>query len=209
MLPGADNPAVAGIVYDSVRRREIRALTGGDEAEFAAFAARDGGQLRGFAFLLAGNGHDAEDLVQQALLRAAARWPAARQHPARYTRTILLNLARDGWRARQRRHAETPSWDLTAVAPPTADASAAVLDRQLLLCACRLLPLQQRAVLVLRYWEDRSVAETAAVLGCSVGTVKSHTHRALARLREAIGEMADGVAGTANQQTGGEQHADR
>jgi len=90
--------------------------------------AQDGGQLLGFAFLLVGNRHDAEDLVQQALLRTAGRWPAARQSPARYSRTVLLNLVRDRWRARQRRHAETLSPDLTAL-PSASDAAAAVLDR--------------------------------------------------------------------------------
>ena len=69
-----------------------------------------------------------------------------------------------------------------------ADAAETMLDRQLLLRACRLLPLHQRAVLVLRFWEDRSVEETAAVLGCTAGTVKSQTHRALARLRDVLGE---------------------
>ena len=148
--------------------------------------ARDGGQLLGFAFLLVGNRHDAEDLVQQALFRTAGRWAAARQSPAGYSRTVLL---RDRWRARRRRHAETLSPDLTAL-PSASDAAAAVIARQLLLRACRRLPLQQRAVVVLRFWEDRSVEETAAVLGCTAGTVKSHTHRALARLREALADPA-------------------
>ena len=145
--------------------------------------------MLGFAVLLVSNRHDAEDLVEQALLRTAGRWPAARQSPAGYSRTVLLNLARDRWRARLRRDAEMLSPDLTAL-PSAMDAPAAVLDRQLLLQACRRLPLQQRAVLVLRFWEDRSVEETAAVLGCTAGTVKSHTHRALAQLRGALADPA-------------------
>jgi hypothetical protein len=79
-----DNPGVAGVVRPEVRRRgERQAMAGGDEAEFEAFAARDGGRLLGFALLLAGNRQDAEDLVQLALLRSAGRWPAAREHPER------------------------------------------------------------------------------------------------------------------------------
>jgi RNA polymerase sigma-70 factor (sigma-E family) len=166
------------------RGRAGRLLTGDTDEEFSAFAARDGGRLVGFAFLLTGNRHDAEDLAQQALVRTAARWRAARNSPARYSRTVLLNLVRDRWRVRQRQ-AETLSADLADLSP-VPDAAEATLDRQLLLRACRLLPLHQRAVLVLRFWEDRSIEETAAVLGCSAGTVKSQTHRALSRLRDAL-----------------------
>ena len=189
------------------RLAERRALAGGDEAEFSAFAARDGGQLLGFAFLLVGNRHDAEDLVQQALLRTAGHWRAARRSPVGYSRTVLLNLVRDRWRTRQRQSAETLSSDLTALPSPV-DAAGAVLDRQLLLRACRLLPLQQRAVLVLRFWEDRSVEETAAMLGCTAGTVKSQTHRALARLRDALADLVS--ATPCDTPPGGRtQHADR
>jgi DNA-directed RNA polymerase specialized sigma24 family protein len=137
LLLSADNLTGTDVVSCSVRRRRAgRTLASGDEAEFSAFVARDGGQLLGFAFLLVGNRHDAEDLVQQALLRTAGRWSAARQSPAGYSRTVLLNLVRDRWRIRQRRDAETLSPDLTAL-PSASDAAAAVLDRQLLLRACR------------------------------------------------------------------------
>jgi RNA polymerase sigma-70 factor (sigma-E family) len=175
---------------------ESRTLTAGSEAEFTEFVHRECGRLLGFAFLLTGNRQDAEDLVQQALLRTAAHWPTARQSPAGYSRKVLINLARDGWRIRQRQRATSLRADLDVPAP--ADAVAGVLDRQLLLHACRLLPVQQRAVLVLRYWEDRSVEDTAAVLGCTAGTVKSQAHRALARLREVLADRE-----------GANQHADR
>jgi len=210
-LPGfrrADNLAETGIVSGSVRRlRENRTLADGEEAEFSAFAVRDGGELLGFAFLLTGNRHDAEDLVQQALLRTAVRWRVARRSPAGYSRTVVLNLVRDRWRAKQRQRAEILSPDLTAL-PSAVDGAAGVLDRQLLLRACRLLPLQQRAVLVLRFWEDRSVEETAAVLGCTAGTVKSHTHRALARLRDVLADLA-GAAPNGSAPGERKQHADR
>ena len=112
-------------------------MVGADEAEFEAYAARDGGRLLGFALLLAGDWQDAEDLVQVALLRSAGRWSVARQHPEGYARTVLVNLARDRWRVRRRRHPETLAGDLTQLSPAAAgDAAAAVLDRQLLLRAC-------------------------------------------------------------------------
>jgi RNA polymerase sigma-70 factor (sigma-E family) len=160
-----------------------------DEAEFEAYVALDGGRLLAFALLLTGGYQDAEDMVQVALLRAAGRWATARHNPQGYIRTVLVNLARDRWRARCRRQPEALVADaarLPAVA--TGDGAAAVLDRQALLRACRLLPAAQRAVLVLRFWEDRSIEDTAAVLGCSQGTVKSHTHRALRRLRAELDE---------------------
>jgi RNA polymerase sigma-70 factor (sigma-E family) len=175
-------------------RRERSALAARDEAEFESYVAGDGGRLLGFALLLAGDYQDAEDLVQVALLRLASRWPAARQNPQGYARTILVNLARDRWRVRRRRRPEALVADAARLPCGAAlDGAAAVLDRQALLCACRLLPAAQRAVLVLRFWEDRSIEETAALLGCTPGTVKSHTHRALRRLRAVLQEAPDEV----------------
>lgn len=182
-----------------LRSRECPGLKRDDEAEFERFVAYDGGRLLGFAILLTGDRHDAEDLVQTALLRSARHWSAARQNPPGYTRAVLVNLARDGWRARRRR-AGTFQLD-TASAPAVGDTAAAVLDRHELLRACRLLPMQQRAVLVLRFWEDRSIDETAAVLGCTAGTVKSHTDRALARLRAVLQEAPQLSAGADGKET--------
>ena len=181
-------------------------MTGDDQAEFEAFVARDSARLHAFASLLGSTWHDAEDLVQQALLRSARRWPAARERPEAYTRKILVNLARDRWRSRLYR-AERAVDDLGDLpAAPWTDDIAPALDRQLLLLrACRLLPVQQRAVLLLRFWEDRSVAETAAVLGCAEGTVKSYTHRALHRLRLVLEEAPEPVPDPERK----EQHADR
>jgi len=167
-------------------------MAGRDEAEFEEFAAREAGRLLGFALLLTGDRQDAEDLVQVALLRSAGRWSAARERPEGYARAVLVNLARDRWRVRRRHRTQPLGDDLARGAAAAAgDITAAVLDRQMLLRACRGLPVQQRAVLVLRFWEDRSVDETAAVLGCTPGTVKSHTHRALARLRLALQEAPE------------------
>ncbi|MBO0801836.1 MAG: SigE family RNA polymerase sigma factor [Nocardiopsaceae bacterium] len=174
-------------------KRDMMAADG--QSEFEAFVARDGARLHSFVVLLGGTWHDAEDLVQQALLRSAGHWSAARERPEAYTRKILVNLARDRWRSR-RRNPEYVADELANLpAAPWSDDIAPALERQLLLQACRLLPVQQRAVLVLRFWEDRSVTETAAVLGCTEGTVKSHTHRALHRLRLILTEAPEPVAG--------------
>lgn len=186
------------VVRPGVKRKRQWEMAGAHEAEFEAYVARDSGRLLGFAFLLAGDWQEAEDLVQVALLRSAGRWSAARQQPAGYTRTVLVNLARDRWRVRRRRHPETLARNLEQLSPAAVagDAAAAVLDRQVLLQACQELPVQQRAVLVLRFWEDRSVQETAALLACTEGTVKSHTHRALAHLRLALQDTPAVAAGT-------------
>jgi RNA polymerase sigma-70 factor (sigma-E family) len=188
-------------------------MAGGDETEFEAYVTLDGGRLLGFALLLVGDYQHAEDLVQMALLRSAGRWPTARQNPEGYTRTILVNLARDRWRARRRRQPETLVGDPATLAFPAArDGAAAVLDRQALLRACRLLPAAQRAVLVLRFWEDRSIEETAALLGCTPGTVKSHTHRALQRLRAVLDDAPGSVTPPARPATASARripHADR
>jgi len=151
-------------------RREQRA--------FEAFVADASGRLLRTAYLLSGDRGHAEDLVQATLFRTARRWHRARRQPEAYARRVLVNLAKDRWRTLRRRVSE-----VTVEADVVAQDDESVLDRQGLLTALRELPAGQRAVLVLRFFDDLSVAETATALECSEGTVKSQTARALDRMR--------------------------
>jgi RNA polymerase sigma-70 factor (sigma-E family) len=156
-----------------LRRNEQRA--------FEAFVAAASGRLMGTAYLLCGDRGHAEDLVQTALLRTARRWARAQEQPEAYARRVLVNLAKDRWRLLGRRVGEVAVH--VDVAEPADDA---VLEREHLLTAVRALSAGQRAVLVLRFLDDLSVAETAAALDCSEGTVKSQTSRALDRIRRVL-----------------------
>jgi RNA polymerase sigma-70 factor (sigma-E family) len=143
---------------------------------------------------------EAEDLVQETLLRVARRWPRVRRmdQPVAYARRILINLALDDARRRSRRRHELdpgPAELLELEQDPVSSAAASGFAlRAELVGALRELPPRQRAVLVLRFFEDLSEARTAEVLGCSVGTVKSTTSRALARVRELL-EPDDAASG--------------
>lgn len=138
------------------------------------------------AVLLTGDWHAAEDLVQASLVKLYRAWPKLRLdgEPDAYLRRIMVNTHRSWWRARWRR--ETPSESLpeTAVADFADGQAIGAQVRQ----ALQALPRQQRAVVVLRYCADLPEAEVAALLGCSTGTVKTHAHRGLRALREALGE---------------------
>jgi RNA polymerase sigma-70 factor (sigma-E family) len=155
-----------------------------DQRAFEAFVEGASSRLLRTAYLLSGDRGHAEDLVQSALLRTARRWPRARRQPEAYARRVLVNLAKDRWRTRRRRVTEvTVDAGLSADVAVTDDD---VPDRERLLAAVRTLPAGQRAVLVLRFFDDLSVAATAAALDCSEGTVKSQTSRALDRLRSVL-----------------------
>ncbi len=132
------------------------------------------------AMLLTADRHRAEDLLQQTLERLAKRWRRV-DDPGAYCRTVLVNLATDAWRARRRR----PEAPLEAAPELGAESYAfATVDLRLgLLAALRTLTPRQRAVLVLRYFDDRSEAEAALLLRVSVGTVKSTASRTLTQLR--------------------------
>jgi RNA polymerase sigma-70 factor (sigma-E family) len=158
---------------------------------FEEFVYARSGSLMRTALLLAGqNRAEAEDLLQLALERAYRHWTRACEsgEPERYVRKILANASADRWRRLARR----PEHALPADQPDpsVSDRTAEVADRDFLLRALAALPPRQRAVLVLRYFDDMSEAEVAEMLGCSLGTVKSHAARALTRLRDAAAAQA-------------------
>jgi len=144
--------------------------------------ARSAALLHTAVLLCGGDRHAGEDLLQVALLRLARHWHRGLEYPEAYVRRALVNLAQDRARDQRRRPPEA-GWPDDAPFPTrTADPS----EHADLLQAVRDLPPRQRAVLVLRVWQGLSVEETAATLGCSVGTVKSYTSRALERLRQVL-----------------------
>ncbi|MGN6752229.1 MAG: SigE family RNA polymerase sigma factor [Intrasporangium sp.] len=150
------------------------------DADFTAYVRARQRHFVRFAFLLTGDPHSAEDLVQSAFARVYRKWSSITGSPDAYVRTVIVNEHRSWWR-RTWRHREVTSSELVAhqepVAPPDLHADGDLWAQ------IATLPRQQRAVIVLRYYEDLTEAQTAAVLGCSVGTIKSHSSRALATLR--------------------------
>ena len=152
-------------------------------------AARSPALLR-TAYALTGNRADAEDLLQTALAKTYLSWTRVREREALdgYVRRVMVNTRTSWWR--RRRVDEHP----TDVLPEKALGRDATADADLhdaLWAALATLPKRQRAMVVLRYYEDLSEAETAAAMGVSVGTVKSATSRALAKLRETSGLRDD------------------
>ena len=154
------------------------------EAEFEQFVAGSGRRLLRTAVLLVGDLGHAEDLVQVALERTARHWSRLDGAPEPYARVVLTRLATDRWRHRSRRVGEVFG-ELPTMAGRL-DLASEVADRQALIAALRVLTARQRAVLVLRYFDDLSEQQTADTLGVSTGTVKTTASRAIARLRHII-----------------------
>jgi len=155
-------------------------------AEFSDFAQERQADLRRTAFLLCGDWHEAQDLTQTALLDLGRSWNRVRNTdcPAAYAHRVLVN----GYLSKRRKNLRDRVRDAVfAQQQPTVSTHEPVLELTLLAALDQLGP-RSRAVLILRYWEDLDVAGCAAVLGCSPGTVKSQTARALARLREILGD---------------------
>jgi RNA polymerase sigma-70 factor (sigma-E family) len=153
------------------------------EREFREYVAARQGALYRIALLLTGHRQDAEDLVQIGLTKLALHWTSLARSGAAdsYVRKILYHQQVSRWRSSgYRREYVTPDLpDAGTISDPAADSTLKIsLER-----ALGQLTRRQRAVVVLRYYEDLPEAEVAKILGCSVGTVRSQNHRGLARLR--------------------------
>ena len=159
--------------------------------EFTAFARNRTHALLRSAYLLTGDQHLAEDLVQASLARTYLAWRRL-DDPANaeaYARRVMYRLQVSSWRRRRLR--ESLTTDLPEPRHPGTDPTDAADVRLTLRAALLKLPPRQRAVLVLRFFEDHTEAEAAELLDVTVGTVKSQTARGLARLRAVAPELAD------------------
>jgi RNA polymerase sigma-70 factor (sigma-E family) len=152
-------------------------ITRGDD--FDEFVQGSSTRLLRTAVLLVGDRNTAEDLVQEVYERMYVHWRRIHTAPEAYARKTLTNLAANRWRTRGRK----PEVALDGHDRATPDSSEDHAVRDQLITALQELPPRQRAVIVLRFYEDLTEAQTADVLGCSVGTVKSQTSRGLDRLR--------------------------
>jgi RNA polymerase sigma-70 factor (sigma-E family) len=155
-------------------------------ADLESFLAERGEPLLRTAVLLTGSKEAGEDLLQAGLERLLRHWSAIVGDPEGYLRRTLYNLAADGWRRQRAWRRRLPLLQ-NETATAVADGTREVDTRDVLIRLLVQLPRRQRAVIVARYWEQLSEAETAVVLGCSVGAVKASASRGLQRLRELSG----------------------
>jgi RNA polymerase sigma-70 factor (sigma-E family) len=179
---------------------EVSSSDVGTDEEFTAFMAAAAPALSRTAWLLCGDVHRAEELVQQALMKTYLAWPRARTgDPLAYARRTLANARIDSWRKHRREHLSAPE-DL----PEEAHASGqdAHADRDQLVRALAQLGARQRRVVVLRHLVGLSEKEVAEDLGVSVGTVKTTASRGMQRLRLILADGGD-EAGAPGVMTGG------
>lgn len=152
------------------------------EAGFAEFATATQQSMFRQAYLLTGTREAAQDLVQTTLLKMYAAWrrPGRIENPRGYAHRTMIRAYLDGRRRDQHQLR-------LATLPDPPGAAPSPVDRMTVLGALGQLPPRMRAVIVLRFWEDLSVEDTAHALGCSTGTVKSTTAKGLERLRSILG----------------------
>ena len=159
-------------------------------ADFTDYVKAREQTLARLAYLLTGDRDAAEDLLQNALAKCYRNWERVRgvEQPDAYVRRIMVNERNSRWRRIVRRKESAGSHVLEVHDPPAPPAAVDLAESLDLWRHVQALPRQQRAVLVLRYYEDLTEAQTAEILGCSLGTVKSHTSRALAAMRLRMSE---------------------
>jgi len=173
-----------------------------DEQAVERLLGERGQHLMCAAVALTGSRADGEDLLQAALERLLRNWRRVDTDLEGYLRRTLYNLAADGRRRRGRWRGRLAEFRSQARAAGTGTEDVAVVDlRDALVRLLQQLPPRQRAVVVLRYWEQRTEAETAELLGCTAGTVKSAAARGLRRLRELAGPEAEPPGGPAPKRT--------
>ncbi|HEY8372471.1 MAG TPA: SigE family RNA polymerase sigma factor [Pseudonocardiaceae bacterium] len=157
------------------------------DAEFVEFVQMRGPALRRTAFLMCGDWHRAEDVLQTALIKLYRSWSRIRDTTAEaYARQVVVRTLIDESRRFRWRRERT-----TDTVPETVAPAVEVEDGLDVRRALEQLPPRQRAVVVLRYWDDLSIEETARVLGCAPGTVKSQAAKGLAALRRLLAERQD------------------
>ncbi|RZU78074.1 MULTISPECIES: SigE family RNA polymerase sigma factor [Micromonospora] len=158
-----------------------------ERARLADFVASRTPALMRVAYLLTGDRHAAEDLVQSALAKTIPKWRTLRHaDPEGYLRAVMYREQVSWWRRLRRRRETTLTGADEAV---QADLSGNTDVRLAMRAALRRLPPAQRTVLVLRYYEDLTETQVAELLDCSIGTVRSRTHRAVARLRQLLPDV--------------------
>jgi len=170
----------------------------GDDPDFLEFFAGEFWPLRRVGFLLTGDWDEAEELAQEAMARTYAVWPrvGGYQRPAAYARKVLVNRHRS-----LLRRAVVETRHLVATRPQDRHDPDFGGDDLILWQALQRLPSRQRAAIVLRYYLDLPEAEVARLLGVPAGTVKSWTHRGLARLRDRLGATYAAERLTGNSST--------
>jgi RNA polymerase sigma-70 factor (sigma-E family) len=163
-------------------------MAGRDSAAFAEFATARSAALFRAAYLMVGDHGLAEDLLQEALTKTYVAWPRLRDvgNAEAYTRKAITTTAISWWR-RKSWQAEKPRGDLPEQPTRGHSPDRDLAERDWLWAELQKLPPKQRAAIVLRYYEDLTEAQTAAALGCSVGTVKSQVSTGLKRLRDRLG----------------------
>lgn len=155
-----------------------------DDVAYVDFVDASRSTLLAYAWLLTGNGHAAEELVQETLVRVYVRWRRLRDgQPLAYARKILSNLHTDGWRRRRR--------EVLQEEPPETAYTSDPMTTDLVRALQQLSP-RERECVVLRHYLDLSEKDTAATLGISVGSVKSYTSKGLAGLRPLLADTTLG-----------------